>query len=53
MDMSIINENIIKNSIANSLATALIDSEVVSDEQYRPKLLVNNFKKGVKILMLV
>lgn len=50
MDMSIINENIIKNSIANSLATALIDSEVVSDEQYRPKLLVNNFKKGVKIL---
>lgn len=35
----------LKENLSNSIATALIDKAVVSDDQYRPKLLVNNSKK--------
>lgn len=40
----------LKENLSNSITTALIDKAVVSDDQYRPKLLVNNSKTGLKIL---
>ncbi len=41
---------VLKNELTDSILTSLIDKDVVSDEQYRPKLLVNNSKTGLKIL---
>lgn len=43
-------DNIIKTNLTNSIATALIDKDVISDDQYRPKLLINNSRAGIKIL---
>ena len=40
----------LKSELTESILTSLIDKDVVSDEQYRPKLLVNNSKTGLKIL---
>lgn len=40
----------LKNELTNSIMTSLIDKDLNSDEQYRPKLLVNNAKIGLKIL---
>ena len=48
--MNVSSENLIKENLANSITTALIDKDVISDDQYRPKLLVNNAKEGIKIL---
>ena len=41
---------LLKNEITNSVMTSLVDKGVVSDEKYRPRLLVNNAKSGLKIL---
>ena len=41
---------LLKNEIKNSVMTSLVDKGVVSDEKYRPRLLVNNAKSGLKIL---
>ena len=41
---------LLKNEIKNSVMTSLVDKGVVSDEKYRPRLIVNNAKSGLKIL---
>lgn len=41
---------VLKTELTNSILTSLIDKDFASDEQYRPKLLVNNSKTGLKIL---
>ena len=40
----------LKTELTNSILTSLIDKDFASNEQYRPKLLVNNSKTGLKIL---
>ena len=40
----------LNKNLTESFTTALIDSGYSSDEQYRPRLLVNNPKDGVKVL---
>ena len=40
----------LNKNLTESFTTALIDSGYSSNEQYRPRLLVNNPKDGVKVL---
>lgn len=40
----------LSNKIINSAKTALIDSSIMSDEHYLPKLVYNNPKHGLIVL---
>lgn len=42
-----------KEEIVKSVYTGFIDYEGVSLEKYRPKLIVNNYLKGQKVLSTI
>jgi len=42
--------NNITNELSQSIATSFINFKLESKDEYRPKLLVNNYKKGSKVI---